>query len=75
MTDESQFHWAEGLKYVSEGIKGVFVLNDAAAVSILTFVGNLLANGGSTKTSFFVFTMLFLGLVLSWGRFLSHVPI
>lgn len=44
-SDEAKWHWAEGMKYALEGIKLLFVLNGAAAVSILTFVGN--AKAGS----------------------------
>lgn len=40
MEEETKFHWAEGMKYVLEGIKALLVLNGAATVSILTFVGN-----------------------------------
>ena len=40
MDEETKFHWSEGMKYVAEGIKGVFLLNGASAVSILTFMGN-----------------------------------
>ena len=40
MNNGSEFHWAEGMKYVLEGIKGLLILNGAAAVSILTFIGN-----------------------------------
>lgn len=38
--DSSQWHWQEGMKYALEGIKLLFVLNGASAVSILTFIGN-----------------------------------
>ena len=37
---QPEFHWGEGMKYALEGIKILFILNGAAAVSILTFVGN-----------------------------------
>lgn len=40
MEEETKFHWAEGMKYVSEGIKALLFLNGAATVSVLTFVGN-----------------------------------
>jgi hypothetical protein len=40
MEEETKFHWAEGMKYVAEGIKGVFLLNGAASISMLTFMGN-----------------------------------
>ena len=44
MHDDTKFHWAEGMKYVSEGLKGLFLLNGAATISILTFIGNTKAN-------------------------------
>jgi hypothetical protein len=39
--DEAKWHWAEGMKFALEGVKLLFVLNGAASVSILTFIGNL----------------------------------
>ena len=38
--ERSHFHWSEGLKYVSEGVIALFLLNGAATVSVLTFIGN-----------------------------------
>ena len=35
------------MKYVSEGIKSLFVLNGAATISILTFIGNTKSNSHS----------------------------
>ena len=40
MDDHAKFHWGEGLKYVTEGIKAFFLLNGAATISVLTFLGN-----------------------------------
>ena len=40
MDDEAKFHWSEGMKYVSEGVKAMFLLNGAATLSVLTFIGN-----------------------------------
>lgn len=40
MEDEAKWHWAEGMKYAIEAIKAQFILNGAAAVSTLTFIGN-----------------------------------
>lgn len=40
MTEGAKWHWAEGMKYALEGMKSTFILNGAAAVSILTFIGN-----------------------------------
>jgi hypothetical protein len=54
MVDENQqFHWGEGLKFATEGIKGFFLLNGAAAISILTFIGN--ANNGDDKLVYAMF--------------------
>lgn len=41
MTEEAKFHWAEGIKLATEAIKMIFLLNGAATISIITFVGNL----------------------------------
>ena len=40
MSEDAGFHWSEGMKFVTEGIKAFFTLNGAAAISILTFIGN-----------------------------------
>ncbi|MGC1429370.1 MAG: hypothetical protein WA822_12330 [Albidovulum sp.] len=47
MDDHVKFHWGEGLKYVTEGIKAFFLLNGAATISMLTFLGN--ARNGDDK--------------------------
>lgn len=59
---DAHFHWGEGLKYVAEGLKGVFVLNGAAAISVLTFVGNLSDNGHLAVTELLVFAMVSFGI-------------
>ena len=38
--DDAKFHWSEGMKYVAEALKGALLLNGAAAISTLTFLGN-----------------------------------
>lgn len=53
MEEETKFHWAEGMKYVVEGIKALFILNGAATVSILTFVGNT-----KSKSELLVYAMI-----------------
>lgn len=40
MDEETKFHWAEGMKYALEGMKSLLILNGAATLSVLTFVGN-----------------------------------
>ena len=57
MDKSTEFHWAEGLKYATESIKSLFLLNGVAAISILTFVGN--AAIGDNKL---IYAMLFLTL-------------
>jgi hypothetical protein len=39
--DAAKFHWSEGMKHVAESLKGLMLLNGAAAVSTLTFLGNV----------------------------------
>ncbi|MGA3263611.1 MAG: hypothetical protein ABSC47_06165 [Terracidiphilus sp.] len=41
--DDAKWHWAEGMKFALEGVKLLFILNGAASVSILTFIGNMKA--------------------------------
>jgi hypothetical protein len=41
MKEEAKFHWAEGIKLATEAIKMLFFLNGAAAISVITFIGNL----------------------------------
>jgi hypothetical protein len=42
MSDDNQkWHWGEGNKYVIEGAKTIFIVNGAASVSTLTFIGNV----------------------------------
>ena len=53
MSETAKWHWAEGMKYALEGMKTLFILNGAAAVSILTFIGNV-----KSKSEFLIFAML-----------------
>lgn len=53
MDKNEEFHWAEGIKYASEAIKTLFLLNGAATVSILTFIGN--AGVGDNKLVYATF--------------------
>jgi multisubunit Na+/H+ antiporter MnhC subunit len=41
MKEEAKFHWAEGIKLATEAIKMIFLLNGAATISVITFIGNL----------------------------------
>ncbi len=65
---DAHFHWAEGMKYVAEGLKALFLLNGVATVSVLTFIGN--ENSGDSRL---VYSMLFfaLGALLSIMSFFS----
>jgi hypothetical protein len=56
MRNDSKFHWAEGMKYALEGMKTLFILNGASAISILTFVGNT-----KTKSALLVLSMTSFG--------------
>jgi hypothetical protein len=56
--DDSKFHWAEGMKYVAEALKGALLLNGAAAVSTLTFLGN-----SNLADDRLVYAMIFFGNV------------
>ncbi len=44
--DQAKWHWAEGIKFALEGVKLLFLLNGAASISILTFIGHM--RSGST---------------------------
>lgn len=58
-TSDSQanWHWAEGIKFALEGVKLLFVLNGAASVSILTFVGNTHIGSGQLISSLVCFAV------------------
>ena len=40
MEDRQHFHWAEGTKFAVESLKGILLLNGAATIAILSFIGN-----------------------------------
>jgi hypothetical protein len=40
MLEEAKWHWAEGIKFALEATKTLFILNGAAAIAVLTFLGN-----------------------------------
>jgi hypothetical protein len=42
--EDARWHWGEGTKYGLEAIKALLIINGAAAVSILTFIGNTKAH-------------------------------
>jgi hypothetical protein len=41
MSDDAKWHWGEATKYVIEGAKTILIVNGAASVSTLTFIGNV----------------------------------
>ncbi len=41
MTEDAKWHWAEGNKYALEAAKAILLVNGAAAIATLTFIGNL----------------------------------
>ena len=40
LENEVHYHWVEGMKFALEAGKTSFILNGAATVSVLTFIGN-----------------------------------
>jgi hypothetical protein len=40
ISEDQKWHWGEGNKYVIEGGKTILIVNGAAVVSTLTFLGN-----------------------------------
>lgn len=39
MTKSSEFHWDRGIKFLIEATKSLFLINGAAAIAILSFIG------------------------------------
>jgi hypothetical protein len=44
--NQANWHWTEGIRFALEGVKLLFVLNGAASISILTFIGNVRMGSG-----------------------------
>jgi hypothetical protein len=63
ISEDAKWHWGEGNKYVIEAAKGILLVNGAASISTLTFIGNLKLH----PTSALIFSMLSfaLGAMLS----------
>ena len=57
LSDAARFHWAEGMKYVAEGLRALFLLNGAATISVLTFIGNTNAGDDRLVYSMFSFAL------------------
>jgi len=68
MSDDQKWHWGEGTKYAIEGAKSVLLINGAAAISILTFIGNSKAHQIFLTVSIAIFA---LGALSSAMIFLS----
>ena len=54
--DEAKWHWAEGMKFALEGVKSLFLLNGAASISILTFIGNMKVGSNQLIIALLCFT-------------------
>jgi hypothetical protein len=39
MTKSAEFHWDQGIKFLIEATKALFLINGAAAIAILSFIG------------------------------------
>jgi len=63
--ESATYHWTEGMKYALEGIKLLFILNGASAVSILTFIGNAQASSRQLIISLVFFAMGAVSAVLT----------
>jgi hypothetical protein len=82
MHDEAKWHWGEGVKYAVDAIKALLVINGAAAVAMLTFIGNTKLQSGplivamacfAIGASMGVFTQLFAYLTqLHYGNASQH---
>jgi hypothetical protein len=56
MAEDAKWHWGEGMKYALEGIKMIYIINGAAALSVLTFVGNIKLHSGYLVSAMLVFS-------------------
>lgn len=52
---DAEWHWSEGNKFALEGMKLLFLLNGAAAVTTMTFTGNVKVGSCSTITALVMF--------------------
>ncbi len=55
--DRAKWHWAEGMKFALEGVKLLFLLNGAASISILTFIGHMRNNAGLLVGALIAFSL------------------
>lgn len=40
MSEQQNWHWEKGIAFALESVKAILLLNGAAAVAVLTFIGN-----------------------------------
>ena len=72
--DEAKFHWSEGMKYAVEGLKLLFILNGAATVSILSFIGNTMTKSSVLVVSMGSFVMgAVMGIIAIWLCYLTQL--
>lgn len=57
MLEEAKWHWAEGIKFAIEATKTLFILNGAAAIAVLTFLGNTKMQSGSLVMAMVCFAL------------------
>ena len=74
MEEEGKWHWAEGMKYAVEAIKAQFILNGAAAVSMLTFIGNAKMQSISLISAMFCFALgASVAVFTQWMAYLTQL--
>jgi len=56
MSDDAKWHWGEGTKYAIEGAKSMLIINGAASVSVLTFIGNV-----KVHSKYLIYSMISFG--------------
>jgi hypothetical protein len=54
---QANWHWAEGIKFALEGVKLLFLLNGAASISVLTFIGHIESGIGQLIISLIAFAL------------------
>ena len=55
--NQANWHWTQGIRFALEGVKLLFVLNGAASISILTFIGNVRMGSGLLVGSLVAFAL------------------
>lgn len=57
ISEAQKWHWGEGTKYVVEGGRALLLINGAAAVSILTFIGHTHNRKDFIATAMIIFSV------------------